>query len=218
MGKIDFTPKQAIIFDEVKNSDFIKQNFYFTGGTALSAIYLHHRLSEDLDFFSEKEFDNLPILDLLTDWGKKHKFKFLLKENEVVRIYILEFSDGESLKIDFGYYPHKRVKKGQIIESVQVDSLFDIAINKLSTIMQRREVKDFVDLYFLLKEFTLWDLMEGVGVKFRIKTNPFLIGINCLKVESFDTLPKMLIPLTLNQLKDFYRNLAKKLGMKAVKK
>lgn len=38
------------------------QEFYLTGGTALSAFYLQHRLSEDLDFFTnndvaEKEFD-----------------------------------------------------------------------------------------------------------------------------------------------------------------
>ena len=215
---INLTPKQQIIFDEVKKSDFIKDNFYFTGGTALSSVYLNHRLSEDLDFFSENKFDNLSILNLLTQWGERHGFKFLLKENEVVKIYLLEFSDGEKLKVDFGFYPYRRVRKGRTIETVQIDSLFDIAINKLSTIMQRTQVKDFVDLYFLLKEFTLWDLMEGVGVKFRIKADPFLIGINFLKIETFDQLPEMLIPLNLEELKDYYKNLARKLGMKVAEK
>lgn len=217
-GTINLTPKQRIIFDEVKNSDFIKENFYFTGGAALSAVYLHHRESEDLDFFSEKQFDNLSILNLLTGWGKKYNFKFLLKENEAVKIYLLEFTDGEALEVDFEYYPYPKVKKRQILESVQVDSLLDIAVNKLSTIMQRTEAKDFVDLYFLLKEFTIWDLMGGVGIKFRMKADPFLVGINCFKVDTFDVLPKMLVPLELDELKDFYRDLAKKLGMKAVKK
>ncbi len=212
------TPKQQIIFDEVGLSNFLKENFYFTGGTALSGVYLQHRLSEDLDFFSQEKFDNLSILNLLTGWGKKHNFSFLLKENEVVKIYLLEFSDGEKLKVDFGYYPYPRVRKGKTIASVQIDSLFDIAINKLSTIMQRTEVKDFVDLYFLLKQFSLWDLMEGVGVKFRIKTDPYLVGINCLKIELFDSLPKMLKPLTLDELKDFYMDLAKKLGETVVEK
>ena len=32
------------------------------GGTALSAFYLHHRLSEDLDFFSEKNVEIEEIL------------------------------------------------------------------------------------------------------------------------------------------------------------
>lgn len=35
----------------------ITDNFYLGGGTALAEFYLHHRLSEDLDFFSENEFD-----------------------------------------------------------------------------------------------------------------------------------------------------------------
>lgn len=218
MGKIVLDSKQQLIFDKVKKSDFIRQNFYFTGGTALSAVYLHHRLSEDLDFFSEKKIDNLSILNLITGWGKKHQFKYILKENEVVKIYLLEFSDGEKLKVDFGYYPYKSVGKGQQIESVQVDSMLDIAVNKLSTIMQRTEIKDFVDLYFLLQQFTVWDLMEGVEIKFRLKTDPFLVGVNCLKADTFDTLPKMLVPLTMEELKVFYKDLAKKLGSKVVKK
>lgn len=48
MGKIILTPKQQVILDEVKNTPFLTENFYFTGGTALSSVYLHHRLSEDL--------------------------------------------------------------------------------------------------------------------------------------------------------------------------
>lgn len=218
MGKIDLTSKQRIIFDEFRSSDYLKDNFYFTGGTALSAVYLKHRLSEDLDFFSAEQFDNLSILNLLTAWGKKHNFKFLLKEQEVVKIYLLEFADGEKLKVDFGYYPYKRVEAGQKIESVAVDSLFDIAINKLSTIMQRTEVKDFVDLYFLLQKFTIRDLMRGAEVKFRLKTDPFLVGIDFLKADGFETLPQMLKPFKLEELKKFYKVKAKQLGMSVVKK
>lgn len=218
MGKISFTPKQQVIFDEFKNSDFLKQNFYFTGGTALSAVYLHHRLSEDLDFFSQNKFDTLPILNLMTEWSTKHKFTVESKELEVVRIFLLQFSDGEKLKVDFGYYPYKRVEQGKLVDSVDVDSLFDIAINKLQTIHQRADVKDFVDLYFLLKNFTVWDLMEGVRVKFRMELDPYTIAAASVKVDDFEKLPIMLIPLTLEQLKDYYRDLAKKLGIKAIRK
>jgi len=38
-------------------ADTLARQFYLTGGTALAAFYLHHRYSEDLDFFSETEFD-----------------------------------------------------------------------------------------------------------------------------------------------------------------
>ena len=218
MGKMILTSKQQLIFDEVKKSDFLKQNFYFTGGTALSSVYLHHRLSEDLDFFSQEQFDSLAILNLMTEWGKKHNFKITSKELEVVRIYLLEFKDKEKLKVDFGYYPYKRVNPGKLIDSFEVDSLLDIAVNKLQTIHQRSEIKDFVDLYFLLKEFTVWDLMEGVRVKFHIELDPYTIAADCLKADSFENLPIMLVPFELLELKNFYKDLAKKLGSRVVKK
>lgn len=216
MGKIDLTPKQQVIFNEVKNSEFIKQNFYFTGGTALSSVYLHHRLSEDLDFFSQDKFDTLTILNLITEWGRKHKFKITSQETEVLRIFLLEFSDREQIKVDFGYYPYKRLKKGELIDFVEVDSLLDISVNKLQTIHQRNDVKDFVDLYFLLKKFTVWDLIEGVRKKFNIELDPYTIAADCLKVEDFENLPNMLIPLDLLHLKSFYKELAKKLGKNLV--
>lgn len=215
--KIDFTPKQQIIFDEFKKSRFLKQNFYFTGGTALSAVYLHHRLSEDLDFFSQEKFDTLPIENLMTEWAQKYKFKIISKEEEVVRIFLLQFKDKEKLKVDFGYYPYKRLRSGKIIDSVRVDSLFDIAVNKLQTIHQRNNAKDFVDLYFLLKQFTVWDLIEGVRVKFRMEVDPYTIASAYLKAEKFETLPEMLIPLNLEELTNFYTDLAEKLGKRVVK-
>ncbi len=55
------TKNQITVLEKIKNSNFIVQNFYLTGGTALAAFYLQHRYSEDLDFFSEKEFDILNL-------------------------------------------------------------------------------------------------------------------------------------------------------------
>lgn len=215
---ITFTPKQQLIFDEFKKSVFLRKNFYFTGGTALSAIHLHHRLSDDLDFFSLNKFDTLPITNLLNEWADKLKFKITPEDKEVVKIFNLEFQDSEKLKVDFGYYPYKRLKKDVLVDSVEVDSLLDIAVNKLQTIRQRREVKDFVDLYFLLQTFTLWDLMEGTKIKFKMEIDPYLVAIDFLKVEGFENLPVMLKPLSLDQLKKFYKDLAKKLGMRVVEK
>lgn len=174
---------------------------------------MHHRLSEDLDFFSQEKFDTLPILNLIAELSGKLKLKVKSEELEVVRMYILQFPDKEKLKVDFGYYPYQRLKEGKQLDSIEVDSLLDIAVNKLQTIHQRNEVKDFVDLYFLLKKFTVWDLMKGVRIKFKIELDPYAVATDCLKVDSFDHLPVMLKPLSLNKLKSFYKDLAQKLGM-----
>lgn len=118
--------------------------------------------------------------------------------------------------MDFGYYPYKRVEQGIKKAGLNVDSLLDIAVNKLLTISQRTEVKDFVDLYYLLQKFTIWDLMEGVRIKFKVKMDPFVIGSDFLKVENFDYLPKMIKPLTLEKLKAFFRKEVEKLGRKSL--
>lgn len=122
------------------------------------------------------------------------------------------------IKIDFAYYPYRRLKKGLNISGVKLDSLFDIAANKLQTITRRTEVKDFVDLYFLLEKFTLWDLIYAVKEKFRLEIDLIWLGSDFLKAEKFENLPRMLVPFSLKKLQDFYREKAKQLGMSVVKK
>lgn len=59
----------------------------------------------------------------------------------MVDIYILNFGKT-SLKIDFGYYPFKRIEKGKIVDELMIDSFTDIAVNKLATINQKSSIKD----------------------------------------------------------------------------
>lgn len=212
-----FTSVQRLVFNEFSKNKTLRKKFYFTGGTALAAFYLNHRESEDLDFFSESNFEN-PLTDKFIDHiASILKSNVRLTQINDTRIY--ELSEGKKLiiKIDFNFYPYNRLKKGLKFQGVDIDSLLDIAINKLQTIVSRTQVKDFVDLYFLLQKFSFWDLLYGVKKKFRLDDDLVLLSSNFLKVEEFDTLPKMLVPLTLKQLKDFYREMAKKIGMRVVK-
>ena len=200
----------------MRKSKLIKNNFYLTGGTALAKYYLQHRLSEDLDFFSDKKFNNQTVLTEIESLAKKQNFSFTSRFSGPVYSFIIEFPDKKKTKLDFGFYPYKRLKKSKLKFGLQVDSQLDIAVNKLLTISQRTNVKDFVDLYYLLKKFTFWDLFRGVKVKFRQKPEPFLLAADFLKIEDFDFLPKMIKPLDLEELKKYYRNLAKGIGEKEV--
>lgn len=218
MGKITFTPIQKLIFEEFSKFEPLRDKFYFTGGTALSVFYLHHRYSDDLDFFSESK----PEDEILTEFmskisllvGFKHRF------TKIEEVSVFEFVKKKKLiaKVDFAYYPYPRLKKGKVYKKVIVDSLRDIATNKLLAISQRSDVKDFVDLYFLLKKFTIWDLMYGVEAKFRRETDLLLLGIDFLKVEEFDFLPKMITPLKLADLQKFFRKKAKVIASRAVER
>ena len=181
MGQISIlTDKQKLILSEFAKNDFLKKSFYFTGGTVLTESYLQHRFSDDLDFFSADKFDNQVVFTLMQQWSKELKFNFQSNFAGVTYIFNLTFPDKEILKVDFSFYPYKRLEQGRLVDNIQIDSLLDIAVNKLLVVTQRTEVKDFVDLYFLLKTFTVSDLMVGVKKKFNVELEPFVIALDFL--------------------------------------
>ena len=104
-----------------------------------------------------------------------------------------------------------------MVENIEIDSLEDIGANKLHTILQRTQVKDFVDLYFLLRKYTIWDLLHFSQKKFNLEIDLIWLSAGLLKAGSFENLPKMLVPMDLQELKDFYKDLAIKLGKSVVK-
>lgn len=223
MGKVKqrdsyptFTPLQKRIFDIIVKNKTLSAQCYFTGGTALSAFYLHHRESEDLDFFSEADFDDTYLHDFMNELSVTLGFSLRYTKRYRSRICELLKDKTPVSKIDFVYHPHRLLEKGITYQRLVIDSLRDIAANKLLTINQRTEVKDFVDLYFLLKEFTLWDLMYGVKAKYKMELDTILIALDFMKVEEFDVLPRMLVPLTVKELHEFFKKQALELGKRIV--
>lgn len=61
MAKTILSNKQQALLNLISKQKDLISSFYLSGGTALSEYYLHHRLSEDLDFFSLEEVDPLSI-------------------------------------------------------------------------------------------------------------------------------------------------------------
>lgn len=213
-----FTPIQKTVFDS-----FIKDNlhndFYFTGGTALKVFYFNHRESEDLDFFSENDFDTDLAVKFMQQVASGLKAK--LRNTVIEKVRIFELVDSQNnliIKVDFAQYPYPRLKKGLVVGDIEIDSLEDIGANKLHTILQRTQVKDFVDLYFLLQKFTIWDLLHFSQKKFNLEIDLIWLSAGLLKAGSFENMPKMLVPLELSDLQIFYKDLAVKLGKSVVKK
>jgi hypothetical protein len=64
MGKTTILKKHHQEFLElVLKEPFLTKRFYWTGGTVLSEFYLHHRESDDIDLFSEKQEIHLPSIN-----------------------------------------------------------------------------------------------------------------------------------------------------------
>lgn len=91
---------------------------------------------------------------------------------------------------------------------LKIDSLIDIATNKLLTLYGRATLRDFVDLYFLAKEkFTKAELIEKAAVK-DPGLDIYWLGVSFERIKEFsDDTPEMLLlmkPCNLKELKDFY--------------
>lgn len=217
MGKVGFTPIQKLIFDKFAKNEDLRRHFYFTGGTALSVFHFGHRYSDDLDFFSEEEQNDEIINEFMGKIAQDLGLTYRFTRIETTRMF--EFVKEKKLlaKVDFGHFPYQRLEKGLWQNGVSIDGLLDIGANKIITIAQRNDIKDFVDLYFLLKKFTLWDLIYAVEKKFQRETDILLLGSDFLKSQDFEFLPRMIKPIKLEELKIFFREQAMNIGKRAVK-
>lgn len=128
--------------------------FYFSGGTALSHYYLQHRKSEDLDFFCAEEFDPSQIIILLKSVKSKLDYAKIDYQSSFNRnLYFLHFDSGYVLKLEFTYYPFQQVEPPAKKDGLFIDSVIDIAVNKLFTIVQKPRGRDYYDLYFIIQKY-----------------------------------------------------------------
>ncbi len=217
MGKIDFTPFQKIVFDKISQERYLRETFYFGGGTALSVFYFNHRYSVDLDFFSEKEFDKNTVIKFINSLSIQLGTSVKMTKKEMVMWFELS-KDKKTLKVDFLNFPYPKIDKGSIYQGVNIDSLKDIGANKLLLLNLTEEPKDYVDLYFILERYSIWDLIKAVRVKFKLELDLVSLGEDFLNSKKLKFLPKMIKPLTLDELKEFFKQLATKLGAKIIKR
>ena len=124
--------------------------FYLTGGTALGRFYLHHRLSDDLDFFVNADPQ---YSDYVAEIKSKITTRFQVNiqqslfNDDFTRFFILE--DDFSLKIEFINDVNYHAGKPNEYEYGWIDSPVNILANKLSALIGRDEPKDVFDIIHL---------------------------------------------------------------------
>lgn len=216
MGKTILTAEQLNFLELVQKELQIIKRFYLTGGTALSEFYLKHRLSEDIDLFSlEQEVDQRLVDAFLTKISVKLGVSKIKKSQFLGLVsYLLIFKNRKKLKVDFNYYPFPRIEKGIKYKNLQVDSVYDIATNKVHTMFMRSRIRDFVDLYFLMKnyDYSLDKLISDAKAKFDWDIDRVTLSSQFAKVKDLQQeYPKMLVPFDRKDMEVFFLKLAKSL-------
>jgi len=162
------------------------------GGTAL-ALQMGHRRSVDIDLFGKIEIDNYKLTELLKPIGNIK----ILKNSGSINIYKIN-----NIKVDIVNYPYDWIK-GPIIENeLTLAGIEDISAMKLAAITGRGTKKDFIDLDFLLKKYTIKDIFNFYDSKFP-DGNKMLVLKSLLYFDDADEdeMPEMFTPIDWNTVK-----------------
>jgi len=123
------------------------KNFTLVGGSAIS-IHLHHRLSEDLDFFTWLEGLEIAQTDsLLKHISKKHSFKFLNTYSNGLDVLI------DNVKITFFSNDWEKLKDREpLYKNSFIGKLELLSAMKVNTLSLRAKFRDYYDLFVLVQE------------------------------------------------------------------
>ena len=206
MEKTILTANQRGVLKFLSTEKSFLKYFYLTGGTALSEYYLRHRLSEDLDFFSDVEVDKQWITSLVTRLTKKLVVISVDRREIFNRNLVFINTPKETVKTEFTYFPSPRIENSKIVSGIPVDSLVDIATNKFFTIYKKPTARHFIDLYLLLTQrgFSLNQLEKLARIKFDTAIDPIQLGSQLVKSEDISDLPQMLISLPEKEWRDYW--------------
>ncbi|MDP2909670.1 MAG: nucleotidyl transferase AbiEii/AbiGii toxin family protein [bacterium] len=154
---------------ELFSKSTLKDKFYWTGGTLLSAYYLNHRISKDIDFFTNENFDYNEVIKFVTSLKKEVELSSI-EEKKIYDRYEFTLRNSEKILIDFVRYDYPLLNNKGVWMGIRIDSLDDIAANKLVCLFDRNDPKDLFDLYFLMtaKKYTVEELIKLTKKKFGI--------------------------------------------------
>ena len=186
-------------------SEDILNNFFLAGGTSL-ALQIGHRQSIDLYLFTTEDFDVNFLLEFLET---NYNFHSDYTASNTLKGFI------DSVKIDFISHKYPLVKNILSTENIKLYSKEDIAAMKLNAIAGNgSRSKDFIDLYFLLKEYSVQELLYFYSVKYKTR-NTFhvlksLVYFNDISLHDW---PHMILEedLSLEKLKNAIEKKVKKI-------
>lgn len=174
--------------------------FYLAGGTAL-ALELGHRISVDLDFFSQDTFSVSSLVAKLNTLGN-------LKIEDQSEDTFNGSLDG--VKISFFYYPYPLLFPTKEYNNVRLADERDIGAMKVQAISGRGNKKDFVDLFVLLQKYSLQELVDFFHKKYeKFNYNQLHILKSLSYFYDADTNPEPVYihPISWNEVKKVIKNI-----------
>ena len=212
-GILSTTQKRILVFfGKLKDST----SFNLTNGTALSDFYLGHRRSFDLDLFTSDKGLILPFSRTVEDEFPKqgfsvkviHRFQSFVEfeigeQEEKVRIQL-------ALDSPFRFKPPEKSDIG-----IMVNNFHDLVVDKFLAFFSRAEPRDTIDLFFILKNTDINELLDLAS-----KKDPgfdlYWLAISLKRVKDFpneiERWPvEMIVPVKAIEIKDLFSSMLLKI-------
>ena len=144
------------LLNSLQSQTYLK-NFYLVGGTAL-ALKIGHRKSVDLDLFANFNFD---VVQLLENLSTDYNFNLFFSANNTIKGSI------NNVKVDFLSHRYPLIADPIVEEDIEMLSLQDIIAMKLNAISgSGQRVKDFIDIFYLLRKFSIEQMIDFYKEKY----------------------------------------------------
>jgi predicted nucleotidyltransferase component of viral defense system len=191
------------IFNYIGDLQFIG-DFYLAGGTGL-ALQIGHRISIDFDFFTDKNKLSLSGREkILSELRRGSDITVESQEEGTLTVRL------DNTLVSFFHYPYPLIEPTRKVGDVGVASLADIAAMKLSAIVSRGTKKDFVDLYFIIRDHVpLKNVLELGERKFKDVRDFHVQGLKALvyfEDAEKERIPKMTKKVAWQDIKKFFSN------------
>ena len=127
-----------------------RREYYLVGGTAI-ALYIGHRRSIDFDLFKQSPINHKRNLDKISTMPFSHTVTRRVSEQMNLIV--------NDVKVTFFQYPFPVEPAVKFETYFRLPSLLQLAAMKAYALGRRSKWKDYVDLYFLLRNhFTIADI------------------------------------------------------------
>lgn len=127
-----------------------RREYYLVGGTAI-ALYIGHRRSIDFDLFKASSINHKRNLDKIL--SSSYSYSITRRVSEQMNLII------NDVKVTFFQYPFPIETTNKFENYFRMPSLIQLAAMKAYALGRRSKWKDYVDLYFLLREhFSISDI------------------------------------------------------------
>ncbi len=195
--------EQKKIFERLKNFP----EFYLAGGTAL-ALQIGHRVSIDFDLFSSKEISP-SLFGKIKRVFKEFKIETIMNHSEQLSVAM------DKTKIDFVKYNFPPASDLLEFRGVKLLSVLEIAAAKAYTVGRRITLKDYIDLYFILKEkfVSLLKIISICKKKYKDEFNERLFLEQLVSLEEAEEVPIEFLrkPVSKKEMLKFFEKEIKKI-------